>query len=416
MTDQSVLHKPAIPDFEILHQIGSGAFGHVWLAKNRTTSALRAIKVITAEAGTNPMASREINSLTYLEENLKAKHPNLVEIFHVGRTDSHLFYVMEPADNLSGQPITADGPYSPATLESRLAFGPLESDIAMQFAEELLAALVCLHDAGMVHRDVKPSNCLIVGGCLKLADFGLLTPSNPLLSCVGTRQYMPPDGHMDAQADVYAAGLVIYEMITGLPAERYPSSGMRGKSFTCDPRLAILNRLVLTACSPNRSERFSSAKAMQAALHQMQATQAAESKTHAAKRRSSSPLKWIPAALAVAIIGLAIAGDLQVKEQGNNRTKTPPDTATPATARTTIVNFISDPPEATVLIDGLPVLQPGGKEKGKPFRTPCSIPDLTPTTHRVAFQPSPTDRSYRTTPLGEIDFSKIREVEAPLTQ
>ena len=412
MTDQNVLHKPAIPDFEILHQIGSGAFGHVWLARNRTTSALRAIKVITAESGTNPMASREISSLTYLEENLKTKHPNLVEIFHVGQTESHLFYVMEPADNLSEQPITADSPYSPATLESRLAFGPLESDIAMQFAEELLAALACLYDAGMVHRDVKPSNCLIIGGSLKLADFGLLTPSSPLLSCVGTRQYMPPDGHMDAQADVYAAGLVIYEMITGLPAERYPSSGLRGKSFTSDPSLAILNRLVLTACSANRSERFSSAKAMRAALHQMQA---AEPQKHTV-RQTPSLLKWIPAALAISVIGLAIAGDLQLKDQTDGRPQTPPHMAAPAAARTITVNFISDPPEATVLLNGQPVLQSEGKEKGQPFRTPCSIPDLAPTSYQVTFQPSAADSSYRTTLLGEIDFSKIREVEALLAR
>ncbi|MGD9127783.1 MAG: serine/threonine-protein kinase [Planctomycetia bacterium] len=398
-------HKPTIPDFEILHQIGSGAFGHVWLARNRTTSALRAIKVITTEAGSNQKtASREISSLTYLEENLQAKHPNLAEIFHVGRTDSHLFYVMEPADNLSGQPITVDGPYSPATLESRLAFGPLESEEAMQFAEELLAALVCLHESGMVHRDVKPSNCLIVGGRIKLADFGLLTPSSPLLSCVGTRQYMPPDGQMDAQADVYAAGLVIYEMITGLPAERYPSSGLRGKSFTSDRRLAILNRLVLTACSPNRSERFSSAKAMLDALHKMQAA-LAEKPASSLKQKETGRWKWSLTGVAAVLIVLGVWGLYE-----NNWFRTP---VSPV-SESIIVNFISDPPEATVLINGEQILQTEGAKKGQPFRTPCSIPNLKPKTYEVTFVPDPADTSFHQTLLGEIDFSKIREVEAAL--
>ena len=110
----------------------------------------------------------------------------------------------------------------------------------MRYAGQLLAALACLHAAGMAHRDVKPANCLFFAGELKLADFGLLTAAGLAASRLGTLRYMPPDGYMDARADVYAAGLVIYEMISGLGAERFPSLGPRAKAIADDRRLGRL--------------------------------------------------------------------------------------------------------------------------------------------------------------------------------
>ena len=77
---------------------------------------------------------------------------------------------------------------------------------------------------------------------LKLADFGLLTESHGAVSRIGTETYMPPDGRMDTRADVYAAGLVIYEMITGLPVERFPCLGEAASQLEKNRALAVLNR------------------------------------------------------------------------------------------------------------------------------------------------------------------------------
>ena len=97
---------------------------------------------------------------------------------------------------------------------------------------------------------------------LKLADFGLATKTDREISRIGTWKYMPPDGQMDAKADVYAAGLVIYEMITGQPAGRFPCLSKSTSQVVHDPTLRALNRLSLRACQRDPDRRFPDAHSM----------------------------------------------------------------------------------------------------------------------------------------------------------
>lgn len=370
---------PDIPDFELVREIGRGGFGRVWMARNRATGQLRAVKVIPRfRTGTADPAGREIVSITRLELNLRRQHPNLLGIHHVGQTPDHLFYVMDLADDAGGREGGQTPGYQPATLQHRLAGRPLAAGECLVCARQLLSGLASLHEAGMVHRDVKPANCLFVDGTLRLADFGLLTEASPQVSRLGTEKYMPPDGRMDARADVYAAGLVVYEMVTGFPIERFPHLGQRADAIAADPRLSALLRLALDACQPAPGERFRDAGEMLAALEK----QLCEgSPVFRLRRRAVVGLAGMAIVAAAAAIGYWWMVPPRVH-----------------------VNFVTYPFDATILLDGRALSGPGGT----PLKTPCTVEDLPAWTHHVTFR----HPAWPDLDAGPVDFARTRQVVA----
>jgi serine/threonine protein kinase len=369
---------PCVPDFELIRPIGQGGFGQVWLATNRATGHLRAVKVIAlGSAGTTDPAGREITSITRLEERVHTHHPNLLDIQHVGKTGEHLYYVMEPADDVPGGPASSGSGYRPATLQSRLEGGPLGPEECLRYARELLTGLAHLHAAGMVHRDVKPANCLFVGGQLKLGDFGLLAEADPQVSRVGTQKYMPPDGRMDTRADVYAAGLVIYEMLSGLPVESFPRLGQRAPQIAESPILRRLNRLVLRACQSDPQQRFQDTREMLARLESSE--QEASGGGVRSRRRMIVSTVGVAALLVLVALGLWAARPSRVD-----------------------VNFITEPYEATIYLDG----EQQSKPDGTPYTTPCTINDLPAEVHHVVFK----HQRFPDRDAGRIDFAKVREI------
>jgi serine/threonine protein kinase len=369
--------SPEIPDFELIREIGRGGFGQVWLAKNRATGLLRAVKIIprSSSAAADP-AGRELVSITRLEAIRYRRHPHLLDIHHVGQTRDFVFFVTDLADTATGAPLADPRDYAPATLDQRLSQGPASPAECLDWTRQLLLGLAALHEAGMVHRDVKPANCLFVEGQLKLADFGLLTEADSHTSRIGTQAYMPPDGQMDTRADVYATGLVIYEMLTGYPVEQFPRLADRAGSIAADPTLSALLKLALDACHIDREKRFPDARCMLAALE-----------SRVAETVQSARWLWRVA------ITLAATAALAITVWGVAFWSFPPRVH---------VNFISYPFGATILLDGKPLMA----DDGRTATTPCTVDNVSARVHDVGFQ----HPDYPDLKLGRIDFRTRRQI------
>ncbi len=141
----------------------------------------------------------------------KLSHPNVVPIHDAGEADGLAYYVM---DCVQGE-----------TLDERLKGGPLHEDEVVRLGRDLLAALEAAHAAGVIHRDVKPSNVFLVEGRALLGDFGIAKPvdeGGEKLTTPGrqpgTPDYMPPEqiaGESTIRTDIYAVGMVLFEAATG---------------------------------------------------------------------------------------------------------------------------------------------------------------------------------------------------------
>lgn len=369
---------PKLPDLEMVRLVGSGAYGQVWLATNQITGHLVAVKVIhLSPTKASGRAAREIASLIRYEANVRNQYENLFAIHHVGQTEELLFYLMDAADDVTGRPASLDPDYRPATLETRLETGPLPLSDCLQYAKQLLAGLACLHNAGLVHRDIKPSNCLFLDGKLKLADFGLLTQIDGTQSTLGTPPYMPPDGHMDSRADVYAAGLVLYEMFTGLPVSCFPRLNPNVLQKGDEAILATLNTLVLRACQPDPSKRFKNGCEMLRVLER------AGAKMQPKYQQSIRRLALLAAPVMVALVLTA----LWLRQFAAQRIH---------------VNFITIPFEAKIYIDDTLLVD----SQGRPYTTPCTVPNLTPKNYDVVFK----REGYPDFNAGKIDFKKQQEI------
>ena len=214
------------PQLEILAFIGKGGMGAVYKARQPGLDRLVALKILPPQVASGPgfgeRFNREARALARLS------HPNIVAVHEFGQVNGMPFFIMEFVDGMN--------------LRQLERTRKLSAREALQIVPQICEALQFAHDEGIVHRDIKPDNILLdKKGRVKIADFGIaklmgrdaeadLTATKGI---IGTPNYMAPEQvekpeTVDHRADIFALGVVFYEMLTGeLPLGKFapPSSG-----------------------------------------------------------------------------------------------------------------------------------------------------------------------------------------------
>lgn len=259
-------------DFRLVRELGRGGMGIVYEAWQRSLDRRVAVKVLAPALVANPSAvarfRREASAAG------RVRHPNIVEVFGFGSDGGEHFFAMQFVDG---------APLHNATERFR------EPIAAVGLAAQLADALVHAHQAGLVHRDVKPGNVLVrADGVPLLTDFGVARDTAlPSLTrdggFVGTLDYASPEQvrgeEIDARCDVWALGVILYELLTGThPFTAATQEATMHRILTSDPpplqgRPGIsddLAAIVDRALTKNRTRRYASAAAMLADLRALQ--------------------------------------------------------------------------------------------------------------------------------------------------
>lgn len=196
--------RERFPQFEILECLGRGGMGVVYKARQKALDREVAIKVLAGEwDGEEDFASRFEKEAKTLAQ---MSHPNIVTVHDFGETEGLYYIVMEFVDGVNLRDIIQDGKMDPAQ--------------ALKIVPPVCEALQYAHEKGIVHRDIKPENLLIDrDGRVKIADFGIASLIGANDENSGTPPYMAPEqgthSGVDHRADIYALGVVLYEMLTG---------------------------------------------------------------------------------------------------------------------------------------------------------------------------------------------------------
>jgi serine/threonine-protein kinase len=248
----------------VLAPLGSGAQGRTFLAEGPGAERV----VLKAVRGGAPEAlRREADALRSL------RHPHVVAMHDVAEEDGEVILVMEYLEG--------------GNLRDRLARGALGPEEFRRVATGLLAGLAAVHNAGQVHRDVKPSNVLLsTDGEAKLADFGVAraagaetTLGRPEGTAVGTLRYMSPEQakgkRVTTRSDLFSAAATLYEAYTGQPyiepVEGESAVELQLRAATQGPfrkraQPAAMRAWFAQALDPQPARRFASADAMREAL------------------------------------------------------------------------------------------------------------------------------------------------------
>jgi predicted Ser/Thr protein kinase len=254
------------PKLEILDNIGSGGMGWVYRARQIDLDRQVALKVLPLElTGKEDLLQRfrrEAQALAQLS------HENIVTVYDFGEAGDYVYFIMELVDG--------------ANLREIMREEALPTPDAIVMVQQICTALQYAHGQGVVHRDIKPENILVDStGRVQIADFGLArlvnpTDVRPLLTAshqvLGTPHYMAPEQwerprDVDHRADIYAVGVLFYEMLTGeLPLGRFEPPSQR---VALDPRL---DAVVWKALEKDPGQRYQNIADLDAAIHSIVAS------------------------------------------------------------------------------------------------------------------------------------------------
>jgi serine/threonine protein kinase len=312
--------------YEIRSFIGAGGMGVVYRAQDTRLGRDVAVKVLP------PMFARDADRLARFEREARAvaaiNHPNIVSVHDIGSAD-----IVDPDQGPMRAAYLITELLDGETLRDRLVQGPLSArksaDVAMQIARGLSAA----HDRGIVHRDLKPENIVLLrDGHAKILDFGLAkqasaadgkpgdqqtmaaTDAGTVLGTVG---YMAPEQvrgeSVDARSDLFALGVVLYEIASGHRAFARPTAAETMTAIlreeppelqTTPPALSpALSRIVRHAIEKDPNDRFQSARDFAFALQAMSESTSSSAEAAAplpsgkSQTRRREALGWIAAAL-----------------------------------------------------------------------------------------------------------------------
>ncbi|HEX3234978.1 MAG TPA: protein kinase [Gemmatimonadales bacterium] len=262
------------PQYRLERELGRGGMGAVFLATDATLDRRVAIKVVHPELTAHPSIARRF--LAEARTIARLRHPNVVAVHTAGSTDGLLYYVM---DEVAGE-----------SLRQRLTREPrLDPALVGRIVADVAAALDAASRAGIVHRDVKPENVLLeeASGRAMLADFGIARamlgdgsgPTTGQGVAVGTPAYMSPEQaageEVDGRSDLYALGVVAYEMLAGHPPFQGPNRVVVSKHIAERPvpiervRPDAPRRLaasVMKALEKHPAERWQSGEELRQAL------------------------------------------------------------------------------------------------------------------------------------------------------
>ncbi|MFQ5568509.1 MAG: protein kinase [Rhodothermales bacterium] len=210
-TDDSIgLKNQYISHYQILERLGQGGMGVVYKARDTKLDRTVALKFLPPYLSVDPAAKKrfiqEAKAASALDDS------NICTIYEIDETEQHRLFI-------------AMACYTGETLKAKVARGPLAHDEALAYAMQIADGLARAHEAGIVHRDVKPANVMVTDrGQVKLLDFGLAKVHDVSLtktgSTLGTVSYMSPEqaqgASVDHRTDLWSLGVVMYEMMTGV--------------------------------------------------------------------------------------------------------------------------------------------------------------------------------------------------------